>query len=530
MYISTQSILGSFERLIEHEIKTSFWGLLFILKSAKGKISNVNLQTNSLINFDGGEVSNNLNKIFSVKSNDTPTKFMKIILSNDYVFQTFKKFLHKKKVSLIDAATILMYDCDFSQQSNDHIKERFIKVFKLSDEELQTWFNETNENQVDFVESVINDPQKLFKIPLEKQAIAISKDKYMVAKAGEWGRSGYVQTFNNTSASKEFAQVIADDLVSSVVDVREALSSASKDRGRNKIIFGAPGVGKSHAADNMVKGSKFIRTVFHPGTSSAEFIGTMLPSINLDPHGNKQVTYDYSPGAFLQALKIAEDSLKDKSHAFLIIEELNRAQAEGVFAEVFQLLDRDSMGISKFPVSLDINATSYLTEFAPGSLIDDRVIIPANLSIISTMNYSDQNVFKLDNAFKRRWELEFIPIDFNFCPEFSLEISDKDGIKKSVEWAKLAETINEVLELNGFQDDQKVGQYFISEQEFIIFGQKIIIDKLYSYLWEEVLDNSSRDLVFHPSLLSFQKLHAAAIAGKEIFSGAFLEKLLGSDV
>lgn len=528
MFVTESSLIKSFNRLCSTKTKLGFWGLLFILKAAKKKAGDRSLTKNSLLSFDGGEVSEGLETLFSFSANTHSPKNKKLVVSDNYIQDTFEKFLSKEKIALTDSICLLMHHFDFKDSTPELLKEQFASEYLLGEDELNYWFIDDLPGDLEFDTTRISDYKKLFNLPGDKKSIHVTKDKYMTAEAGEWGRSGYLQPFSNTSSSKEFAQVIEDDLIPSIFNTKTKPPVHLTPRPMNKIFFGVPGVGKSYAVNKLVSGKKFIRTVFHPSITSSDFIGTMMPSIS-DEHGKREATYDYQPGAFLRALKLAEDCRVDNSHAYLVIEELNRAPAESVFADAFQLLDRDMNGVSEFPVSLDINALNYLKQFAPNSLSGDDVIIPNNLSILATMNYSDQNVFNLDNAFKRRWELEFIPIDFDNCPNFKFQVTNSDKNKTEVSWKAFAQTINKTFEENGYADDQKIGQYFISEHEFKIFGEKIIFDKLFSYIWEEVLDSSSRDLIFEPSILSFQKLHILANSQGLIFSETFLMQLLSSE-
>lgn len=176
--------------------------------------------------------------------------------------------------------------------------------------------------------------------------------------------------------------------------------------GVNRIYYGAPGTGKSYSINQVVKGHKVYRTVFHPDTQYVDFVGGLKPSM-----GEEGIEYTFRPGPFTTAYIDALNS--PDSHVFLIIEELNRAAAAAVFGELFQLLDRDKNGDSIYSIDIsDPDMQQYIDALAKvGSC--GKLKLPSNLSILASMNSSDQAVMPMDTAFKRRWLFEYLPINYN---------------------------------------------------------------------------------------------------------------------
>ena len=292
--------------------------------------------------------------------------------------------------------------------------------------------------------------------------------------------------------------------------------------GINKIIYGAPGAGKSASVSKIV-GENYIRTVFHPETQYSDFIGCLKP--HKDSTGS--ITYSFRKGPFIQIL---EKALLDKdNHYFLVIEELNRANTAAVFGEIFQLLDRDDEGKSEYPILIQDEDLYEALAVTLGSshefIVKRQLMIPSNLSIIATMNSSDQAVFPLDTAFKRRWIFEYLPIDFTNCA--TGEVPIHHAVLPNVEWKTLAQTINTVLVQLKVVEDKLIGPWFIKDSD-LVEGQaeQTFIGKICSYLWDDALKyKNQNDKIFKREILSYGQLHQMYSEGAPIFSDSFIELL-----
>lgn len=307
--------------------------------------------------------------------------------------------------------------------------------------------------------------------------------------------------------------------------------SLSGIKGYNKIIYGAPGAGKSASIKKFIERNtpaelldkNYIRTVFHPETQYSDFIGCLKP--HKDSTGS--ITYSFRKGPFIQILEKA--LLDQENHHFLVIEELNRANTAAVFGEIFQLLDRDDEGKSEYPILIQDEDLYDALEKTLGSehefIVKRQLMIPSNLSIIATMNSSDQAVFPLDTAFKRRWIFEYLPIDFTNCARGEVPIHHVDLPK--VEWKKLAQTINTVLVQLKVVEDKLIGPWFIKDSD-LVEGQaeQTFIGKICSYLWDDALKyKNQNDKIFKREILSYGQLHQMYSEGDPIFSDSFIELL-----
>lgn len=272
---------------------------------------------------------------------------------------------------------------------------------------------------------------------------------------------------------------------------------------RNRIIFGAPGTGKSYALNKEIKnllknGGYFERITFHPEYSYANFVGTYKPKP--DAKQIETITYGFVPGPFTRILiKALNSATKSQPEPFvLIIEEINRANMAAVFGDIFQLLDRDSDGISQYPIHVSEELKEYLMEKLGWLPTDcEHIRLPNNLFIWATMNSADQGVYPMDTAFKRRWNFEYIGINQNDEVIEEYRVILGTGIyKRVVSWNQLRKAINYKLLEYGVNEDKLMGAFFISKNvledksEFI----KTFKNKILMYLIEDVAKRKITDL------------------------------------
>jgi hypothetical protein len=244
--------------------------------------------------------------------------------------------------------------------------------------------------------------------------------------------------------------------------------------GTNILLYGVPGSGKSWTIEHEYCNEDSIveRLVFHPDYTNADFVGQILPVVDED----KQVTYEFTPGPFTTILSNAYRNPMSKY--ILIIEEINRGNAPAIFGEVFQLLDRKvemQDGDDGFPVGTSEYGIThkYMAEFIYGKP-SHKVRIPSNLSIIGTMNTSDQNVFTLDTAFQRRWQMRLIENNFdNVRPS----LADAEILDTDVTWKRFCETVNTIIVGNKAKmasaEDKRLGVYFVHEND-LTFDQRAL--------------------------------------------------------
>lgn len=237
--------------------------------------------------------------------------------------------------------------------------------------------------------------------------------------------------------------------------------------GTNILLYGVPGSGKSRTIEHEYCGDGVAvdRLVFHPDYTNADFIGQILPIVD----EGKQVTYEFSAGPFTAIIRDAYCHPNDKY--ILVIEEINRGNAPAIFGEVFQLLDRlvedktvDGVlypaGTSEYGVT-----HRYMAKHIYGDP-RHKVRIPSNLSIIGTMNTSDQNVFTLDTAFQRRWRMRLIENNFD---NVRLSLANAQILDTEVTWKRFCETVNGLIVGNRAKtasaEDKRLGVYFVHETD-----------------------------------------------------------------
>jgi hypothetical protein len=298
----------------------------------------------------------------------------------------------------------------------------------------------------------------------------------------------------------------------------------------NKIFYGAPGTGKSHKVLTVeCKGAEKFVTVFHPDTQYSDFIGSLKPKMEKDSNDDVVITYQFRPGPFTSAL-IKAIKHQDK-HVCLVIEEINRAPASAVFGEVFQLLDRKENGESTYKVNAsDPDMLMYINEQlrCAGCVELSQLEIPANLSLLATMNSSDQAVMPLDTAFKRRWSFEYLDMDFSNpdVPQTDIFIKTDNGEFK-IKWPELAVIINGVLVDIGVAEDRLIGPFFLNKKELESSNtaKAALKGKLFVYLWDDVLRHLGHQKLFAQSYKTFGELSNAFNNDKSIFNSAIQEKI-----
>lgn len=294
-------------------------------------------------------------------------------------------------------------------------------------------------------------------------------------------------------------------------DIAESISEeAYPERligGENILLYGVPGSGKSYIIKQEYCSNEdnIERVVFHPEYSYVDFVGQILPFS--DKEGN--VSYRFNPGPFTRILKKAYENPREKY--YLIIEEINRGNSAAIFGDVFQLLDRNEHGESEYGVSnFDIAQTIFDDE-------NKKVRIPSNMSIIGTMNTSDQNVFTLDTAFQRRWNMRMIE---NNMSKVEADFANHQILDTDVSWKKFNEVINTIILTKnvrlGSSEDKRLGTYFINitdlkfdnnqnniqateiEKLNAINKNSRFSEKVLKYLWDDAF-KFYRDDVFETS-------------------------------
>ena len=297
-----------------------------------------------------------------------------------------------------------------------------------------------------------------------------------------------------------------------------------------QIFYGAPGTGKSHAINELTAGKDVIRTTFHPDTDYSTFVGAYKPTTKSVPvmtvigtnavpvnykNGKEmmedKIVYEYVSQAFLQAYVAAWRKYCDVQEGeepmdeFLVIEEINRGNCAQIFGDLFQLLDRGDEGFSEYPIKADSDMKKLLEKefkgleiknkeginalFKGGKdivaevLTGDILLLPNNLYIWATMNTSDQSLFPIDSAFKRRWDWHYVPIS-DAGKKWMIEVNGAQ-----YDWWKFLEAINDKVYHATYSEDKKMGYFFCKANDGVISADKFV-SKVIFYLWNDVFKDS----------------------------------------
>ncbi|WP_445732884.1 AAA family ATPase [Mariniflexile sp.] len=256
-----------------------------------------------------------------------------------------------------------------------------------------------------------------------------------------------------------------------------------------KIYYGAPGTGKSHKVEEITaiaeKAGRVERITFHPEYDYSSFVGGYKPTMN-----GENIRYEFVPQAFANIYVKAWNDLK--KDYYLVIEEINRGNCAEIFGDIFQLLDRTN----DYKITPSKELKEYLaTQLSENENIDsEKLLLPPNLNILATMNTSDQSLFPMDSAFKRRWDWEYIPINYedsenNSSSKYNVKLSDNE----SFSWLSFIKEVNNMIKLNdNLGMDKCLGNYFI-KPELESIDIETFINKAVFYLWNDVFKDEMEE-------------------------------------
>lgn len=318
----------------------------------------------------------------------------------------------------------------------------------------------------------------------------------------------------------------------------EDISISNTSQSRQIIYYGAPGTGKSHAINTLTSTKSVIRTTFHPDSDYSTFVGAYKPTTEEQERYNdsgvpviyhdgvhkgesikdKVIVYDFVEQAFLKAYEEAwkkffanPDAPEDE---YLVIEEINRGNCAQIFGDLFQLLDRNEYGYSEYPITADNDISKHLKDvfakaqlhlddhdvinrmYNPGDgdvaqkvLNGDILLLPKNLYIWATMNTSDQSLFPIDSAFKRRWDWKYQPITKGMDADdqdlnWRLEIDDEHQYDW---WSVICNINSKIIGKLTKSEDKKLGYFFCKANSKGVIDKDIFVEKVLFYLWNEIL-------------------------------------------
>lgn len=347
--------------------------------------------------------------------------------------------------------------------------------------------------------------------------------------------------------------------IKSLEDINFELNVKRSTCALQQIFYGAPGTGKSNTIKCEVdqKDLPRVRTTFHPDSDYSTFVGAYKPTSvevpemtkigtkavpveNPDgtPRMEKKIVYEFVPQAFLKAYTGAWKNQDEPF--FLIIEEINRGNCAQIFGDLFQLLDRnDETGLSDYPISPDEDIQKFLLtdkKFGFAALTEEQkaaipeevlsgelMILPKNLHIWATMNTSDQSLFPIDSAFKRRWDWQYMPIS-NGKKGWLIEANGK-----RYDWWQFLQKINDKIGSTTNSEDKKLGYFFCKAKNGVIDADTFV-GKVVFYIWNDVFKDFAEEAgdLFKDvdGILSFNKFYTIGIDGKAKVVEEKVERLL----
>ena len=423
-----------------------------------------------------------------------------------YVCEYYKK----KDVYFLDTVINILTDMDNAKQENGLLSTSSLLKLSIGSNKLRPYFKQFDSKGI--FHQVIRQlllPNSAYKIALYKNA----NDEY----AAFWLIGfGDLDDF--------MADVNKDKIEKPLNELKKC------EKSLQQIFYGAPGTGKSHAINELTAGKDVIRTTFHPDTDYSTFVGAYKPTTKPVPvttvigteavpvrgkDGKEmkedKIVYEFVSQAFLQAYVeawrkySAAPENEEPLDEYLVIEEINRGNCAQIFGDLFQLLDRGDEGFSEYPIKADSDMKKLLGKAFAGLeiknkesinalfkggkdivaqvLAGDVLLLPSNFYIWATMNTSDQSLFPIDSAFKRRWDWHYVPIS-NAGKNWVIEVN---GSK--YDWWKFLEAINDKVYQATYSEDKKLGYFFCKANDGVISADKFV-SKVIFYLWNDVFKDS----------------------------------------
>ncbi len=456
--------------------KNKFWGLLAILSSldkvAKPAVS---------YDFSTAMVSEFLEQLFFVdddKRNYSSDSTWNIMLSNQWVAKVSDQ-MFSKTPNIYDIAVwyfrLKPFDDGITPKD---IISLFLTESNISLEDAKKLFDFTAK-ELSFSDTLYFESELFRRSGLTGADKSVTFESDTVkARPGELARAPFIQTLYAGQSTLE-CLIITPFKFSDYYQAKGILSE-SQVLSNQTIYYGSPGTGKSfkvkkYLKDNNIPEDYIFRTTFHPDSDYASFVGGYKPVTE-----EGKITYKFVPQSFTEAYVKAK---KCTEQVYLVIEEINRGNCAQIFGDLFQLLDRKN-GVSEYPIKGEADLIKYLNEECgiPG----DTLSLPANLNIIATMNTSDQSLFPMDSAFKRRWDWKYIPTTppTDEDKTFELKVIKVGDFEYS--WKEFLKAVNEKIYAATRSEDKQLGYWFVKTGDDNKISISDFVSKVVFYLWNDV--------------------------------------------
>lgn len=473
--------------------KNKFWGLLAILSSIDTTVRHgVNYD------FSTSRVSELLERLFYIgddKKAYTNDSTLYIMLSKLWTDKVSEQMFNQTP-SIYDVLVWYFRTKSFEDTLNDSdLIRMFLESVHISVEDANKIFN-FNHKDLQFSDTLYRESELSNALGVGAKSIT-AESSSIVARPGELSRAPFMQTLYANQSAMECLIITPfkfSDLYSGIVTNS---TMASDVKTTQTIYYGCPGTGKSHEIKKTAEGengekiiwydkahnkvehptdeqkkdlyNNIFRTTFHPDYDYSTFVGCYKPG--KDDSGN--LDYRYVPQVFTNAY-VAAIRHPDEP-IYLIIEEINRGNCAQIFGDLFQLLDRTD-GKSDYEIKPDTELAKYL---ASEGIPSESLKLPTNLHIYATMNTSDQSLFPMDSAFKRRWAMEYTPIKYSGtkADSFTFEVAGK-----KYSWITFLQMVNDMIINATDSEDKQMGEFFIKDS----VTEKEFVNKVMFYLWNDV--------------------------------------------
>ncbi len=546
-YFSKETIKNSFAAICNN-VDNKFFGLLGILRC---------IETNYIIpnhtyTFIDGDLSQWLDDEFYMSDFDGEYANNKMFakFSMQWVNFVASTFIHTS-ISIFSVIVFLYKRESFTTQpSYQELVSRFCNDYHIDITTIEKWFS-TRKIDIEYTEEHYSKQQIGILLGSGAKTISMVSPYSVSSRAGELSRAPFVQTLYAGLDCIKCLLLLRENIADYYVDIESIPLIPKKHLSSlplQQIYFGAPGTGKSHAIKVKTEAYKdtTIRTTFHPDSDYASFVGCYKPSMRSvkqtyinegeqkpvlnaqkEQVSKDEIVYAYTPQAFLQAYTLAWQRQQDNTPVFLIIEEINRGNCAQIFGDLFQLLDRDANGYSEYAIRADRDMQDYLRrtlgDYAalPATIASgEELQLPPNLHIWATMNTSDQSLFPIDSAFKRRWQWKYCPI--TDMPNLNYKI-DVDG--EAYPWWEVIERINQEIENVTKSEDKKLGYFFVTPEQGDTISADTFVNKVVFYLWNDVFKDAYANTLFADGLTFYRFFEANGDTNSTVLK-QFLERIL----
>lgn len=458
-----------------------------------------------------------LKKLTAAEVGNTNTHEVYIRIPNDFDYESFFNNTHKENGSVIEVNFVVNVKSDIHPEIQP-------KEYNLR---LVHYINNTNK------EKRIPGISQLFREFEVEAGDVICLERV---------EKNNVLSFNLSFLSPDTLKLFNGALLLSgeINNQRDKVETNTIDQPLQLIYYGAPGTGKSHTIDKDTNEDNSVRTTFHPDSDYAGFVGAYKPTMEnvpmsafvgkevhlAQPQGEhtgkeRKIVYKYVPQAFLKAYVEAWKRYADgvEEPYYLVIEEINRGNCAQIFGDLFQLLDRNNMGCSSYAISADEDIAQFLREDERGfgglnqeqkdaisafvlkkdsgseehvglSILNGvKLLLPPNLRIWATMNTSDQSLFPIDSAFKRRWNWEYMPIDTD-----PVDTKTGEHLKWKIQiggtkylWGDFLDYINPKIFSLTQSEDKQMGYFFAKpDKDGDTISDKMFVNKVLFYMWTDI--------------------------------------------